>query len=142
MQVELHGKIPYTQVPAWIRSGRIGLVPLQPIAKFMKNIPTKMFEYWAFGLPVIASNLPPIRSFLIDGKNGLLFNASDPEDLARAIDWLLSHPVAGRKMGEMGREQVHTDWNIDRHIGDLLDFYQQISASSDRRSISSQTQPS
>jgi glycosyltransferase involved in cell wall biosynthesis len=142
MQVELHGKIPYTQVPAWIRSGRIGLVPLQPIAKFMKNIPTKMFEYWAFGLPVIASDLPPIRPFVMDGKNGLLFKASDPEDLARAIDWLLSHPVAGKKMGEMGREQVHTDWNIDRHIGDLLDFYQQISASSDRRSISSQPQPS
>ena len=130
MQVELHGKIPYTQVPAWIRSGRIGLVPLQPIAKFMKNIPTKMFEYWALGLPVIASDLPPIRSFLVHGKNGLLFNAADPEDLARAIDWLLSHPVTAKKMGEMGREQVDTDWNIDRHIEDLLDFYQHINTSS------------
>jgi glycosyltransferase involved in cell wall biosynthesis len=137
MQVELHGKVPYTQVAAWIRSGRIGVVPLQPIAKFMKNIPTKMFEYWALGLPVIASNLPPIRSFLIDGKNGLLFNASDPKDLARAIEWLLSHTSAGKKMGEMGREQVYTYWNIDRHIGDLLNFYQQISTSYQQGSISS-----
>jgi hypothetical protein len=103
----------------------------------MKNIPTKMFEYWALGLPVIASNLPPIRSFLIDGKNGLLFNASDPKDLARAIEWLLSHTSAGKKMGEMGREQVYTYWNIDRHIGDLLNFYQQISTSYQQGSISS-----
>jgi glycosyltransferase involved in cell wall biosynthesis len=141
MQVELHGKIPYTEVPAWIRSGRIGLVPLQPIAKFMKNIPTKMFEYWAFGLPVIASNLPPIRPFLINGKNGLLFNASEPGDLARVIEWLLSHPDKGKKMGELGREQVYTDWNIDRHIEDLLHFYQHMSKSSERRSIPSQAQP-
>ena len=140
MQVELHGKIPYTQVPAWIRSGRIGLVPLQPIAKFMKNIPTKMFEYWAWGLPVIASNLPPIQPFVSDGKNGLLFNASDPQDLARAIDWLLRHPVTGRKMGEMGREQVYTDWNIERHIGELLDFYHTL-VQVHRHSIPSQTQP-
>jgi glycosyltransferase involved in cell wall biosynthesis len=142
MQVELHGKLPYTQVPEWIRSGRIGLVPLQPIAKFMKNIPTKMFEYWAYGLPVIASNLPPIRPFLVDGKNGLLFNPSDPKDLARVIDWLLNHPVAGKKMGQIGREQVYTDWNIDRHVGDLLNFYQHISMTSERRSIPSQAQSS
>lgn len=141
MQVELHGKIPYTQVPAWIRSGRIGLVPLQPIAKFMKNIPTKMFEYWALGLPVIGSDLPPIRSFLTHGKNGLLFNAADPEDLARAIEWLLSHPLTAKKMGAMGRERVDTDWNIDRHIENLLDFYQHIHTSSSAHSIPAQTQP-
>ena len=77
-QVEFRGRIPYSEVPGWIRSGRIGLVTLQPIPKFMKNIPSKMFEYWACGLPVIASDLPPIRQFLSDGKNGLLFDPSSP----------------------------------------------------------------
>ena len=125
-QVELRGRIPHAQVPAWIRSGRIGLVMLQPIAKFMKNIPTKMFEYWACGLPVIASDLPPIRPFLMDGKNGLLFDPTSATDLARAIDWLVQHPSAGKTMGQYGQEQVQTDWNNDRQIESLVDLYVRI----------------
>ena len=125
-QVELRGRIPHTQVPAWIRSGRIGLVMLQPIAKFMKNIPTKMFEYWACGLPVIASDLPPIRPFLTDGKNGLRFDPTSAADLARAIDWLVQHPGKSRMMGQHGQKQVQTDWNNDRQIKALVDLYIQI----------------
>ena len=125
-QVELRGRIPHAQVPAWIRSGRIGLVMLQPIAKFMKNIPTKMFEYWACGLPVIASDLPPIRPFLTDGKNGLRFDPTSATDLARAINWLVQHPSEGKMMGQYGQEQVQADWNNDRQIDGLVDLYVQI----------------
>ena len=51
-QIDFRGRMPHTEVPDWIRSGRVGLVMLQPIPKFMKNIPTKLFEYWACGRPV------------------------------------------------------------------------------------------
>jgi glycosyltransferase involved in cell wall biosynthesis len=107
-QVELVGRIPYSHVPGFIRGGRIGLVTLQPIAKFMKNIPTKMFEYWACGLPVIASDLPPIRPFLSEGKNGLLFNPSSASDLAGAIEKLLASPAQSQAMGNAGMKQVST----------------------------------
>jgi glycosyltransferase involved in cell wall biosynthesis len=125
-QVELRGRMPHTQVSAWIRSGRIGLVTLQPIAKFLKNIPTKMFEYWACGLPVIASDLPPIRPFLSNGKNGLLFAPTSAEDLARVIAWLIRHPWEGKTMGQYGQEQVSKEWNNDRQIDDLISLYEQI----------------
>jgi glycosyltransferase involved in cell wall biosynthesis len=125
-QVELRGKMPYAQVPRWIQGGRIGLVTLQPIAKFMKNIPTKMFEYWAYGLPVIASDLPPIRPFLTDQENGLLFNPTDVEDLARVIQWLVEHPSEGERMGKCGQAQVYTNWNNDRQIEGLSSFYERI----------------
>jgi glycosyltransferase involved in cell wall biosynthesis len=125
-QVELRGRIPHTQVPAWIRSGRIGLVTLQPIAKFLKNIPTKMFEYWACGLPVIASDLPPIRPFLTNEKNGLLFAPTSAEDLAHVIAWLIRHPCEGKAMGQYGQEQVSKDWNNDRQIDGLIGLYEQI----------------
>lgn len=125
-QVELRGKLPYTHVPAWICSGRIGLVALQPIAKFMKNIPTKLFEYWAYGLPVIASDLPPIRPFLSDGKNGLLFDPTSAADLARTIEWLMHHPHEGEMMGRYGQEQVASHWNNERQMEGLVNFYKRI----------------
>jgi glycosyltransferase involved in cell wall biosynthesis len=125
-QVELGGRIPHSQVPGWIRSGRIGLVTLQPIAKFLKNIPTKMFEYWACGLPVIASDLPPVRQFLQDERNGLLFNPRSPEDLARAITRLIESPSECHRMGTNGQTQVFESWNNDRQIDALVNFYAQI----------------
>jgi len=125
-QVELRGRLPHSQVPAWIRSGRIGLVTLQAIPKFMKNIPSKMFEYWACGLPVIASRLPPICQFLEHGKNGLLFSPTSAEDLAGAVRGLLERPDEIAAMGRCGQQRVHETWNNDRQVDGLLRFYDQI----------------
>jgi glycosyltransferase involved in cell wall biosynthesis len=87
-----------------------------------------MFEYWACGLPVIASNLPPIRPFLEDMRNGLLFDPTSAEDLARAIEWLVRHPEEAKKMGQYGQEQIQRTWNNDRQIDTLIGLYQKICA--------------
>jgi glycosyltransferase involved in cell wall biosynthesis len=125
-QVELRGTLPYEEVPAWIRSGRIGLVPLLPLPKFMKNITTKTFEYWACGLPVIASDLPPIRPFFMDGYNGVLFEPGSACDLARAIRLLLAAPSQGAAMGHNGQRQVYESWNNSGQTAELLSFYEQL----------------
>jgi glycosyltransferase involved in cell wall biosynthesis len=125
-QVELRGTLPYEEVPAWIHSGRIGLVPLLPLPKFMKNITTKTFEYWACGLPVIASDLPPIRPFFTDGYNGVLFEPGSACDLARAIRVLLAAPSQGEAMGRNGQQQVYESWNNSGQTAELLSFYEQL----------------
>ncbi|HEU5303936.1 MAG TPA: glycosyltransferase family 4 protein [Gemmatimonadales bacterium] len=125
-QVEIRGRIPHSKVPAWIRSGRIGLVTLQPIPKFMKNIPSKMFEYWACGLPVVAGDLPPIGQFLVDGQNGLLFSPASAEDLARVIRRLLDHPEDVETMGHQARRLVQETWNNDQQVEGLIRFYRRI----------------
>ena len=128
-QIDLRGRIPHADVPGWIRSGRIGLVMLQSIPKFMKNIPSKLFEYWACGLPVIASDLPPIRQFLLEGQNGLFFRPSSPKDLARVIRYLLEHPDEAKSMGDFAQTLVCNKWNVDRQIDDLITFYEKIHSS-------------
>jgi glycosyltransferase involved in cell wall biosynthesis len=125
-EVELRGRMPHSEVPAWIRSGRIGLVTLQPIAKFMKNIPSKMFEYWACGLPVIGSNLPPIARFLSDGSNGVLFSPTSARDLARAIRFLLERPDEAAAMGHAGQQLVQEEWNSEQQVDQLIQFYERI----------------
>lgn len=123
-QVTLKKRIPFSEVPGWICRGKIGVVALQPIPKFMKNIPTKMFEYWACGLPVIASDLPPIRPFVFQQKNGMLFNPTDANDLARAIAACMEDKKQSEKMGWYGRELVYSQWNNDQQVDQLVRFYQ------------------
>jgi glycosyltransferase involved in cell wall biosynthesis len=136
-QIEFGGRIPHAEVPSWIRSGRVGLVMLQPIPKFMKNIPSKMFEYWACGLPVIASDLPPIRRFVSEGENGLLFSPTSPESLAHAIQFMMEHPEKRERMGRLGHKQVSEEWNNETQVDRLIRFYDYILAN--RVSSSSST---
>jgi glycosyltransferase involved in cell wall biosynthesis len=125
-QIDFVGRIPHSDVPSLIRSGRVGLVMLQPIPKFMKNIPSKMFEYWACGLPVIASDLPPIRRFVSDGEQGLLFSPDSPSSLAQATQVMMQHPEDRQRMGQVGEKQFLTRWNNETQVEQLIRFYEQI----------------
>jgi glycosyltransferase involved in cell wall biosynthesis len=126
-QVEFHGRLAHHEVPAWLRSGRIGLVLLQAVPKFMKNIPSKMFEYWACGLPVLASDLPPARQFLVEGQNGCLFSPSSAVHLAGRIAHLLQDPGKCQSLGRAGRRMIEAEWNNERQVDALVGFYKTLS---------------
>src|SRR3546814_2024633 len=59
----------------------------------------------AWGRPVIASDLPPLREIVGDDR-GLLVPAEDPTALASAIRELAADPAARRRLGEAGRAEV------------------------------------
>lgn len=122
--VEFHGRLPHEQVPGWLGRGRIGLVLLQAVPKFMKNIPSKMFEYWACGLPVLASDLPPARRFLVNGENGYLFSPASSSELADRIADLLAKPELCQSMGQAGQRLVQERWNNESQVAALIRFYE------------------
>ena len=99
-QVEIMGRIRHSEMAQALGRARIGICPLQDTAKFRVNIPVKVFEYWACGLPVIASDLPPIRPFFKNVHGGILFPPDDAAELAQAMEWLLAHPTTAVRMGE------------------------------------------
>ena len=108
---ELLGRIPHEQVAFLLSQARIGVAPLQPIPKFLKNIPTKLFEYWACGLPIVASNLPPIRMFFREGIYGHMVDPTDAQQFANAMFHLLDNPQTAQWMGEQARTAVRTRLN-------------------------------
>jgi glycosyltransferase involved in cell wall biosynthesis len=134
-QIQFDGRIPHSNVPAWIASGAIGLVLLQAVPKFMKNIPSKMFEYWACGLPVLASDLPPARQFINEGKNGYLFPPDDAQRLAERIAYLLVHSAEREAMGRAGRRAVEESWNNETQIDGLIGFYERLGSGRAREAV-------
>jgi len=125
-QVHVSDRIPHGDVPRVISQGRIGVVALQPIPKFLKNIPSKLFEYWACGLPAVASDLPPVRLFFKDGEYGFLVNPTEPEAFANAIRWLLTHPAEAVAMGKKAQQAVFEGWNSGAQLPELTHFYDQV----------------
>ena len=123
---ELLGRVPHEQVPLLLMQARVGVVPLQAIPKFLKNIPTKVFEYWACGLPIVASNLPPIRLFFREGVYGHMVDPRSSEQFANAIGQLLENQAKAERMGEQARHAVLTRFNALPEQRKLVRLYSQL----------------
>jgi glycosyltransferase involved in cell wall biosynthesis len=120
------GIIPLEQLGPWLASADVGLVPLQPVDKFYKNIPTKMFEYMAVGLPIVGSDLPPIRRFIQESNAGLLAIPSDPHSHAEKILSIIECPEMAKQMGQKGREAFLSKFNWTSEEKKLLSLYREL----------------
>jgi len=127
--IVLRGRIDHKCMADALSEARIGVCPLQPIPKFMRNIPVKVFEYWACALPVVASDLPPMRPFFRSGETGLLHTPDRPDKLAEAIARLLDNPEEAMRMGRSGRDLVVRRLNNSREIEKLRRFCTHIGTS-------------
>lgn len=85
-----------------------------------------LLEAMACGKPVIASNLPGVRSVVCHGDDGLLVQPGDADDLAEKMQWLLNHPDHAREMGARGRVKVEARYDWPVIIPQLERIYEQV----------------
>ncbi|MBI4272654.1 glycosyltransferase family 4 protein [Candidatus Uhrbacteria bacterium] len=78
-----------------------------------------LIESLACGTPVIASDLPGIRSVVKDGVNGFLVSVKDVNALAVKLHSLLRSPQEARNMGDAGRAIIEKEYSY-RHIKELF----------------------
>ena len=126
--VTLRGVISHDEMAATLSRARIAVCPLQKIPKFMNNIPVKVFESWACGLPVVSTDLPPIRPFFGARELGLLVKPGDAHALANAIQYFLSSPELINEYGCRARRAVLERYNADVEIRKLVSFYERVLA--------------
>jgi glycosyltransferase involved in cell wall biosynthesis len=127
--VELRGRMKHEEMTQALSEARIGVSPLQDIPKFRLNIPVKIFEYWACGLPVVASDLPPMRPFFRNVDGGVLCRPGDAAELAQSIRWLLDHPQAAARMGQLGRSAIVQRFNNQNEVHRLREFFMRVAMS-------------
>ncbi len=120
--VEIAGRVPFARIGDYLARARAGWVTWDAAAKNQKNIPTKLFEYMAYGLPVVSSDLPSTRPF-VPPDVGLLAAAGDPAAHAAALLRLLGDPATAERLGAAGRRRVATTWNWEAMEPRLLALY-------------------
>lgn len=85
-----------------------------------------LLEAMACGKPVIASNLPGVRSVVSAGEDGLLVRPGDIDDLAEKTQMLLDDPQRRREMGERGRDKVEEKYAWPKIIPRLVQVYEEV----------------
>lgn len=126
VRVNAQGFVDRAGVREVLRRSFAGLVTFQPMPNHFDALPSKMFEYMAAGVPVIASDFPLWRDIVEGNRCGLCVDPMDSGAIARAIDHLVEYPEESRKMGENGRQLVLEKYNWSVEEAKLLKFYKDI----------------
>lgn len=103
-RVILTGKKAYSEIPNFIATADICLLPAYPWAPVMQDIvPIKMYEYMAMGRPVIATKLAGVMKEFGEG-NGVVY-IDKPEDVpAKALELIQNGTV--KELGLKARKFV------------------------------------
>src|SRR3972149_5277670 len=83
------------------------------------------------GKPVLVSDIPGVREVIEDGREGLLADPMNPQDLAQKISRLLEDPTLRREMGRRGREKVVSSFGVEAVTARVVALYESMRA--DRR---------
>lgn len=118
-RVHLHGRVPIERLPALLAEADAGLVPSLPEPYLAYSLSTKLLEYVALGIPVIASDLATFRTHFTDAA--LCFvPAGDASALANAIVDLSREPdAAAQRAAEAQRQAAAYAWpeQARRYLG-------------------------
>jgi glycosyltransferase involved in cell wall biosynthesis len=96
-----------------------GLDVLVVPSRWYENAPGVIFEAFAAGVPVVATNLGGMSEFVRPGENGLLFELEDAKDLAHRLQRLAEEPGLLRKLEE-GIEPVKT---VEEYVDEVEELY-------------------
>jgi glycosyltransferase involved in cell wall biosynthesis len=125
--VEIVGRIPFTDVPQWINKADFGLSLTKPDAYHKDALQTKIFEYLILERPVVVSDFPILKKLVDEARCGIAVDPLDIRAIAGAMVQLLTEPETCRQMGQNGRKAVMEKYNWQVEEKKLFALYQRLS---------------
>jgi glycosyltransferase involved in cell wall biosynthesis len=122
-RVTFCGRVPDADLPAHYAASDLLVLPSTTMGEAFGVV---LLEAMACGKPVIASNLPGVRSVVEDGQDGLLVRPGDAADLAEKVQRLLADAPGRREMGERGRKKVEQRYDWPRIVPRLEKVYEEV----------------
>lgn len=92
-----------------------------------------VLEAWAAGLPVVASRVGGVPSFVEHERDGLLFEPDDLRGATRALAALLTHGPRARALAEAGRAKARERYGWDVITRRLVELYEEVLGAHPRR---------
>ncbi|MBM3790027.1 MAG: glycosyltransferase [Acidobacteria bacterium] len=95
------------------------------LPSFYEGLPGAVIEAMALGLPIVASDIDPIRETVEEGRNAFLVKPGSSVALASAMERILEDRQTARALGGRSREIFEERFTLERSMVRLLEFYRQ-----------------
>ena len=127
LDIDWLGWIDYRELAPVIADSDCGLFVNQPGPRYLKGLPTKIFEYLIMGLPVVSATGPLLDS-LINGKNlGVTVDSTNPESLSDGIETLMEHSNL-QEMGKRAHDTVKKNYCWEAKEDKLLRIIEKLTS--------------
>jgi len=93
---------------------------------FVEGLGTSLLEAMAMEKPVVVSDIPTFRNFIIDGANGLFFKAKDPKDIAEKVVFLMENENLKEQLGKNARSTVLEKFSLDKMLNLTEALYKEV----------------
>jgi len=87
------------------------------------GLPNAILEAMAMETPVVSTDASSANEAIVDGENGFIVPAGNPEMLADRIETLLKDGTLRQKLGSNGRKTVSKHFDIDTNIKQLIQLF-------------------
>jgi glycosyltransferase involved in cell wall biosynthesis len=95
-----------------------------------EGMPGVVLEAMGLGVPVVATDIPPMREVVEAGGSGILVPPDDDGAFERALDELLLDPAARQRMGARGRAIFEAEYTMDASADRTAALYAAVAARS------------
>lgn len=89
-----------------------------------EGLPVVLIEAMACSLPVVATRIDAIPELISDGRDGVLVEPGDAEELAAALGNLVSDPLLRRRLGAAARETVARLHDLEQQTARMAELFQ------------------
>ncbi len=114
--VTFTGRVPHDEVTSYYDLVDVFIYPRLHMRLTDLVTPLKPLEAMAQRRLVVASDVGGHKELIKDGKNGFLFAAGNPDDLAKTVLKLLSNKGGWRSFQDHGRLFVETERNWEKSV--------------------------
>ncbi len=98
-----------------------GAIAIVCPAIWYENMPNTVLEAYAYGKPIIASNIGCFKDLVVDGKTGYLFEMKNAMDLADKMMKFQNQALV-EKLGKAARTECENKYNETIHIDSVLKY--------------------
>src|SRR3954451_2363372 len=122
--------VPPADLLLWTASADALVMAIQPTTVNPRyTTPQKLFESFAAGVPVVASDLPGMAPIVEWSGAGLLCDATSPRSIAAAMTSIVTAPETERlALRERALRAAHERYNWEAQVGSLFSIYDELLA--------------
>ena len=120
--VRFNGKVPHSEIKKYYSMLDIFVIPRIKNKMTETISPLKIIEAMSLGVPVIGSDVGGINEIITDGVNGFLFEAQNPEDLAKILKKLIHSKNLRKKVSDRAKIWVLKN----RKWENLIEIYREV----------------
>lgn len=120
------GRVDLPQIKALMELSAVGLAPYRNTLNFQLNIPNKIFEYAAGGLPTLSGVDGEVGNFLRVNDIGYIYKDGSVQSLVDIIESLAGEPLVLAKKGANARKIFCRSYESRIVSQQIVDFIQQV----------------